>query len=680
MSYNPRPKYIGEFANNDAALTEIYAQRWDTNGDGTGFPQVGQQYWNTDFGVLRTWDARENYWQGRPQFGAAPAGAVNIFARSTGSDHGGRGTVGDPYLTVLQALQDVPLNSFGETVFPYTINIEEDAATFALPGVVEHYSDVPLTIKGIDPVNVLAFTGGTLAADFLNGAPPQDSRANGRQLTMTTTTDGGGNWTASEYKSYRATVTGNAGGGPLNATGWIYDNSAGAAADMFVEFDSDVYTMGGGDEITITHLSTIATVTGGGVTVKGNIVFDSLDLQVSLGLACEGTVTFNLCTIKLAAALGAVYQRAGGQVVYNDVYTWKNHASTAIFDVGVNGASFEITGGPCVIDGWDGAANRVFNIATANSKWDIVEKLVFAHVSRVDCRNMVVGAVQGAGNLIRLYGCTDFIADAGGGVPGGYSILPYVTGGAVGITGDHVIAINDPEEHIGVRWEFVEAPNVTTGATADGCSIDGGATDGYISEEYGIEILGTGNAERMIMTMELWRASAVAGGAAGGGPAAGLQGAIDTMDFPAGGVDTEAVSHKSIPNVYVEGGFPLALDFEYSTATAVGNQAAMEVYGFLFRPGTDTDIAAVANRHPDVAAPPGGCLAVVESGAADRVTTSVRFALTDAAGQINAIDPSIEDILAVTIRRDDDNTQGVADTLAGAIRVSSVVRVYQTGL
>lgn len=48
--------YMGEYANAAAALTFIQANKWDTNGDGTGNPQPGMVYWDTGNTELQVWD------------------------------------------------------------------------------------------------------------------------------------------------------------------------------------------------------------------------------------------------------------------------------------------------------------------------------------------------------------------------------------------------------------------------------------------------------------------------------------------------------------------------------------------------------------------------------------------------------------------------------------------------
>lgn len=45
--------YLGEFANDAAALAQIQADHWDTNGDGTGDPHDGMWYVNTTTGLPR---------------------------------------------------------------------------------------------------------------------------------------------------------------------------------------------------------------------------------------------------------------------------------------------------------------------------------------------------------------------------------------------------------------------------------------------------------------------------------------------------------------------------------------------------------------------------------------------------------------------------------------------------
>lgn len=48
--------YMGEFANDAAALTFIQTNEWDSNGDGTGNPQAGMLYYNTTSTVVRMYN------------------------------------------------------------------------------------------------------------------------------------------------------------------------------------------------------------------------------------------------------------------------------------------------------------------------------------------------------------------------------------------------------------------------------------------------------------------------------------------------------------------------------------------------------------------------------------------------------------------------------------------------
>lgn len=48
--------YMGEYANAAAALTWIQANKWDSNGDGTGNPQAGMFYWDTTATAMKQYD------------------------------------------------------------------------------------------------------------------------------------------------------------------------------------------------------------------------------------------------------------------------------------------------------------------------------------------------------------------------------------------------------------------------------------------------------------------------------------------------------------------------------------------------------------------------------------------------------------------------------------------------
>jgi len=51
--------YMGEHANDASATTEVQANDWDTNGDGTGTPQPGMFYYNTGSKVFLLWDGTQ---------------------------------------------------------------------------------------------------------------------------------------------------------------------------------------------------------------------------------------------------------------------------------------------------------------------------------------------------------------------------------------------------------------------------------------------------------------------------------------------------------------------------------------------------------------------------------------------------------------------------------------------
>jgi hypothetical protein len=48
--------YLGEFASDGDALTDIQNNEWDSNGNGTGDPQQGMAYYNTTSDRFRYYD------------------------------------------------------------------------------------------------------------------------------------------------------------------------------------------------------------------------------------------------------------------------------------------------------------------------------------------------------------------------------------------------------------------------------------------------------------------------------------------------------------------------------------------------------------------------------------------------------------------------------------------------
>ncbi len=49
-------EFLGEHADDTAALTFLRSKNWDTNGDGTGDPHTGVTYFNTTTGERRQWN------------------------------------------------------------------------------------------------------------------------------------------------------------------------------------------------------------------------------------------------------------------------------------------------------------------------------------------------------------------------------------------------------------------------------------------------------------------------------------------------------------------------------------------------------------------------------------------------------------------------------------------------
>jgi len=119
--------YLGEFASDSAVNTQIQTDKWDTSGDGTGFPQNGMLYFNTTEFHLRVFNDQGSIGGGGweplttaydPQRGFHPL-----------IDPGGNGD----YLTIAEALSDA---------------VRSRGAVFCLKGGVNHDVSTTIDIRG----------------------------------------------------------------------------------------------------------------------------------------------------------------------------------------------------------------------------------------------------------------------------------------------------------------------------------------------------------------------------------------------------------------------------------------------------------------------------------------------------------------------------------------------------
>lgn len=82
--------YLGEYANDAAALVALRAFKWDSSGDGTGDPQAGMVYFNTTSNVLRFYSGSAWIPAGAGT-GALAQGVVGSFTQdvsASGSSNG----------------------------------------------------------------------------------------------------------------------------------------------------------------------------------------------------------------------------------------------------------------------------------------------------------------------------------------------------------------------------------------------------------------------------------------------------------------------------------------------------------------------------------------------------------------------------------------------------------------
>ena len=279
------------------------------------------------------------------------------------------------------------------------------------------------------------------------------------------------------------------------------------------------------------------------------------------------------------------------------------------------------------------------------------QEVVFAHVDQVyvGCPSITCG-VANDGRFIRMHECGHLFEQQVNVEVGESSVyLPAVFGT---ITDNYLLALQAPANQGKGHWEFMEAPDVTTALTTNNCSI--GGAESYRVQD--VEILGTGNGETLLRTLNLW----IAGPA--GGPPGGAVGYLESMDFAAAG-GQEIVGSFVLGEDFIPGR-DLEIEWDYSSDAAAASTAEFTTDSALFRPGVDTDVNPPTNINQDAAN------AIPESAPVDEFSTTQRFEVTDGAGDINGIEPAVGDTIAVKLARD------AGDPSAAVFRVYLEARVY----
>ena len=593
---------------------------------------------------------------------APVAAAQTVYVRTTGNDVTGDGTVANPFLTIERAVKAIPLDTDAQL---WTIDVRENA-TFTLPDSVYAPTANGILIDGLNIANWLLIDSETVTAvtwDSMTGAVGTANQ-NGRRVTVALNP-----WVAGALRGAYIEMT----GGHLNGSaGYVYDNGT-----NWIQFDLNSENFGGalglniGDTFDLYEPATKLDTSANSRYYDGNVSFSNADMDLSGGITHfrHGNQQITNCKVDAGAAPIIIAEESDFGLI--DSYLESTHASglvtfdSSIFTMSSLNALGVIRGNVSHETG-----SRVTfggrNVIT-NCTWTTPEGLTIRPEDE---------AGMATGQWLRLYDLAAngllFSATGPGHAPTDLH-FPYTTGNVAG----YLIYIQTFNRHVDIRFSYGE--DMVTGLPVAGlgrCTIDSGAKPSYIDPAREIMVLGTGNAERVIYVLEGWVGNTNAPAV----PAGGLQGVLATLDFPGvGGLDSEAVDHFIVPDIFMPG-FPLQVEFLYSTPNTGALQAAMEVYGYLFQPGIDLDIPAPANQYPAPAPAPGGAIATPISVPATQIEGSPRFQITDNIGRINAIALTAGVAVAVSIRRDLDNTQGIADNSGAAIRVLAAVNIYQTGL
>jgi len=312
-----------------------------------------------------------------------------------------------------------------------------------------------------------------------------------------------------------------------------------------------------------------------------------------------------------------------------------------------------------VIDGWGGGAARAINMNSWDMDLHFDQEVVFADVDQVyvGCPTITSG-VANDGRFIRLHGCGHLFEQLATVEVGEANVfLPAVFGT---ITDNYVLGLQAVANQGPQHWEFMEAPVVTTALPGtNNCSI--GGAEAYFDQD--VEIWGTGNGEKLLATVHAWNG----GPPAALGPPPGLIGYLMSMDFAAPPAGESIVGDFVLPAEYLPGQI-LQLEFDYSTNLFAGNSGDFDFNTALFRPGTDDDVNPPANLETLAGQ------ALPESAAAQELILSPRIDMTDGAGDIDSIAPSIGDKVAVNVLR---NNAGASLSI---FSIYTNFRVWMTGL
>jgi len=288
----------GNFANNRLAWQEVVARGDDI----AGVPPVAATYYNTTVEEWRTWNG--TYWEGVTLYGPDLTANVYIYVNDPadvvpGSDVSGDGSITYPYATILQALQDVPLNvSTADVNVQHIIQCGE--GRFDLPSVVGQRGSPGLEIMG---TREIVHTD-TVAAVL------SDTRDGGRQIQVTT-----GGFAVDQYEHYEIDVDGN--------SGIAYQNDANTI--RFGLNDQTSYgSLAPGQAVNITdYVTTLVVDVDSVATLDGSYYITDCDIENNyrLNLRRATTGRFTRCRIRLTPT-ARNFLHNGGQIDFNQCSIW----------------------------------------------------------------------------------------------------------------------------------------------------------------------------------------------------------------------------------------------------------------------------------------------------------------------------------------------------------------------
>lgn len=578
-----------------------------------------------------------------------PAAAVTIFVRSTGNDTSGDGAAATPYLTITRAMQDVPLVQNG---YDYVIDCQEDAS-FDVPNVLWSPGSGNLTLRGNTTWTAVAYTPNAVQRDALATAN------HGRRLGLATAP-----FVAGGERGARFEMTGGALTGEI---GWVIDNGT-----NWVQFEFSNGTFGGlvgaadtfeiSDPGTTFQFAAVATK-----QLLGQVRFESAIVDLGnnhLTVAEGGRATFDTCRV-VTGGTTAQLRAQSSHISLVDSYLSGSGSAALWSDRGT--FLLDGDGGATVIDtvtkttapnflaGGTVIMGDAVVLARATG-WQVNSDVVFA--AELD-------ALPATGQWFRFYDCNQGLISVNASTDmhgGGLLRMPYTVGD---MTAGFIIQVHADVRDFKARFPY--GISVQTAAVANQCSIDGGGTTSFFSDERAVEIYGTGLGERVLLEIPDWHDYGIL-------PAGAMVvGRMPAMTF-ATAVDTETVSAAfRIPEKYISGS-ALEFEFYYSDNDAVNtHNNVIDLGTGLYRAGTELANAdPPANVHTDLANN------MLVSDPVNELTASTRLEVTDAAGQINAVTPTIGDAISLYLRREG---TAVADDSTSTLNIyPGTARIYQTGL